>query len=149
MSHVAHNTQQSSAAAPVPQSSTPFLAAPSAPPPSAHHTGLYAFLAASRWACLFVRSLQGVGNKAAGNKPELRALLTERFGSISRDEFAAISATVQRSLAVAMLPGRLRPHRQRSHSPQSLPAPEQPLALLPPVDDGAERISARLTRRRA
>ena len=29
------------------------------------------------------------------------------------------------------------------------PAPEQPLALLPPVDDGAERISARLTRRRA
>lgn len=92
-----------------------------------------------------VRSLN-VG-KATGNNDALRGLLTERFGSISRDQFVEISATVQRGLAVALLPA---PPAAPPALPQPAePAPEQPLALLPPVDDGTERISARLKRRRA
>ena len=64
-----------------------------------------------------VRALQ-VGN-ANGKKDALRALLVERFGTLSRDQFAAIKATVCRGVAVAALPAP----QQVQGTPLALPAP--------------------------
>jgi len=60
--------------------------------------------------------------KAQGNKPELAALLTERFGNITSRQFQQIQTTVQRGLALTLLP----------------PPPVAPLPLTEPVQALAE-----------
>lgn len=87
-----------------------------------------------------------IDRKATGNKPALQKLLTNRFGTITRDQFTSITATVQRGLAVAMLPAAATAVPQLP-SPAETP-PEQPPALLPPAEDDTGRISDRLKRRR-
>ena len=84
--------------------------------------------------------------RGVGNNDHLRSLLEARFGAISRDQYDVIMASVQRGVALALLPAP-------PAGPLALPQPaetppEQPLALPAPSEGNPEQISGRLTRRR-
>ena len=65
--------------------------------------------------------------KAAGNKPQLTAMLVERFGNITAAQFAEIELGVSRGVAVTTLPAT---------APVPAPAPAQP-TTLPLVEEVA------------
>ena len=79
-----------------------------------------------------MRALKVKGNLQA-KKEALKGLLVERFGTLNRDQFAAIKATVCRGVAVAALPAP----RQVQAVPLELPPPQQEATGALPGPSGA------------
>ena len=74
--------------------------------------------------------------KATGNKPALLALLVDKFGSISADQFAEIESAIVRGAAASAITEVVAPIAALPMAVPALqmaaPAPAEVLAIAPP-----------------